>query len=191
MLMLVNLKTLKIVKVAPTEGQLGYWADIELPGISYYIDDFSLSVLEKFSLYELEKMYIASSGNEAPSKRDFDTLAGSILKLEEALLDNTDCKSLYAILKREPSEVSINTAVYEKKGVAVTTCSPSSQVSGSKLAIFEAADLKWEALGKPSDIKEVRKMRLELMNELQEQGFNRNTVSSTLGQWQKQYPQIG
>lgn len=51
--------------------------------------------------------------------------------------------------------------------------------------IYTAADAAWAAIGSPRNEKLVRRMRVQLMNELEQQGIKRTTASSTLGTWWK------
>lgn len=51
--------------------------------------------------------------------------------------------------------------------------------------IFELADRMWLEAGQPSDLKVVRKLRIQMMDELEKHGVKRTTASVELGQWQK------
>jgi len=198
MMLLLDLDNLKLLKVVPSEKQAFYWADILLPSGSYYVNDFTMSTLRGFSVWELGEIYKQTSGKDIPPKCDtVDMLCGLILNLKDQLLDETECVSLYATLKREPSLPSVSVMPREKVA-KVSTTRPASgnsgertKNSGQREIIFEAAEQKWESMGKPTDLSVIRKMRIELMNELEALGVKRTTASTTLGAWQKAQPSIG
>lgn len=196
--MLIDLDNLKLLKVVPTEKQANYWADILLPTGSYYLNDLTLSALRTFSKWELGQLYTRTTNKEIPPRCDtVEMLSGLILNLKDELLDDTDCLSLYAILKREPTLPSVSVMAREKVAKVSATRAPTSKTgertknSGQREIIFEAADQKWASLGKPIDLSLIRKMRIELMNELEQLGVKRTTASTTLGAWQKAQDVLG
>lgn len=55
----------------------------------------------------------------------------------------------------------------------------------SAFVIWEHANKVWEEAGRPKDRQTVLALRKVMMNNLEKQGLNRNTVSCTLGDWMK------
>lgn len=192
MLMLINLDSFKILKVVPTETQAFYWADILLPTGSYYVNDISMLVLQSFSVQELTKLYVNTTGKQVPPRcENSEMLCGLILNLKAELLDETDTVSLYAKLKREPSMPVASIPIAEKDPVNRCTIGTRTKNSGQREVIFAAANAKWNEMGNPTDMGVIRKMRIDLMNELEAQGVKRTTASTTLGAWQKEQPSLG
>lgn len=74
-------------------------------------------------------------------------------------------------------------SVEEPKKVAPAAVQPRGTV---KFRIYAAADAAWAAIDNTRDEKRVRRMRVQLMDTLQQAGIKRTTASSTLGQWWKE-----
>lgn len=74
-------------------------------------------------------------------------------------------------------------SVEEPKKVAPAAVQPRGKV---KYRIYAAADAAWAAIDNTRDEKRVRRMRVQLMDTLQQAGIKRTTASSTLGQWWKE-----
>lgn len=54
-----------------------------------------------------------------------------------------------------------------------------------KQTIWGTANAMWLSAGKPTDVKVIAKLRIQMMNVLESQGIKRTSASTELGQWQK------
>lgn len=184
---LLDLDNFKLLKVTKDLDACFYWADILLPGRSYYVDDFNLKALMKWQDFELHKLYHGTTGDKITSRVEKSTIAGLLLNIE-SLLDTTPVPELHGRLGRLPSEPSCGELATHSQGPASR---PAGQPSAPRMGnvaqvIYEAADTAWERAGRPLDLKIILKLRKEIMDELEKLGVKRTTASSTLGAWQKE-----
>lgn len=183
--MLFLLSNYKFLKVAPTEEQLFYWADILVPHVDYYINDVAMSSFKTFDDREL-RLILGNYVSYNFDKYNRQMLVGAILNvLGEMESDNTDLASLRIKLGREYSEPSLSDVPKDKTPAKSRTASTGGRSSGQRAVIFEYAEKAWVELGKPTDLSIIRKMRIDVMNELEQIGVKRTTASTTLGAWQK------
>lgn len=80
-----------------------------------------------------------------------------------------------------PAPGRIHTPMAPKPSSAVTP--PRS--GGVRDTIWRVADAMWAAAGKPMDGAVVRKLRIKMMDSLEQQSVKRTTSSNELGNWQK------
>lgn len=184
--MLMLIANLRILKVAPTAEQLFYHADILVPHCDYYVNDVAMGSFQGFTDGELREMlgqYV--SYNLEKSTRQM-LIGGLLNAIDEIEVDDTDLASLRIKLGREYSTPTLSDIPTTSSPAKSRTASTGKRISGQRELIFEHAEKAWEALGKPKDLSVIRKMRIEIMNELEAIGVKRTTASTTLGAWQKE-----
>ncbi|QDP52308.1 MAG: hypothetical protein Unbinned4162contig1001_8 [Prokaryotic dsDNA virus sp.] len=187
MLVLIDTDNMKAIKAAATAQQLFYWADILLPRNNYYVNDVTFDGLKGFNTEELKRIYANTTGDPIPKRCEgWEMMFGLVYNAVSNLMDDTDCTALYGKLGREPSQPNANERPKDTAPSVQRTGGTGKRSSGQRELIFEYADKKWAELGKPTDPKEIGRMRKAIMDELEPQGVKRTTCSTTLGAWQKQ-----
>ena len=192
--MVLDTTAFTICAQAPTLEQALYVADIVVPkNHNDHICDASLGSLACFTNNELADFYQNTENSvlDDSKKRDRELLEGLVLHTAGLKRDVRETGALYAVLKRLPRTITPLPGREPKTANTPSNSGTNSgggaRASGSKQLIFGLANDAWAEAGKPTDVKEILKLRKQWMDKWEvELGIKRTTASSTLGAWQKE-----
>ena len=171
----------------PGQGRAMQTMVVGRPACSSHNLGFLFDGLKGFNTEELKRIYANTTGDPIPKRCEgWEMMFGLVYNAVSNLMDDTDCMALYGKLGREPSQPNANERPKDTAPSVQRTGGTGKRSSGQRELIFEYADKKWAELGKPTDPKEIGRMRKAIMDELEPQGVKRTTCSTTLGAWQKQ-----
>ena len=107
-------------------------------------------------------------------------VSGHVLCIKHGIAEDWTAGRQHRV--KEVMKIVQTSSIEEPKTVAPA---PAQARMSVKYRIYTAADQAWASIGSPRNEKLVRRMRIQLMASLEQQGIKRTTASSTLGTWWK------
>lgn len=191
MIFVINLDKLELVSVTGSKEQAFYLADILCKKSNYHVDEFNLDGFKTFSTFELRKLFESYHGHQPPESWDQLTLIGSLLNLEDNLINNDSVEGLHKVLKRAPKPPKIanvrplqDASVFSVIKPWCRDDKPTQAKQGYPKPGTTSSEI-WLACDQLLDELNETPVSAQVVARMKDTGFNVSTIRTQYGHWKR------